>query len=433
MAVSAGADSVGLLRLLLELREEIGAVLSLAHVNHKLRGEESDQDANFVANLAERYGLEFHRHVAPVAAPNLEAAAREARYSFFSDLIHSGRVSKVATAHTRDDQAETVLLRIFRGTGIRGLAAIHPRVAVEEKGRSIGEIIRPLLTFPRSEMKQFLAERGQSWREDSSNSSLNFNRNRVRHRLLPIIESEFGTAAIAHMADLAEIARAEEEHWALVHPEMRPAYHTDLAVDFLLRLPEAGQRRLMRHWLKLGAPDADISFQRIEKCLNLVRGRKTTTLQISAGWILHRDQSRLCLRPRVAASADGYRRELLVPGTVTIPEIRATFEAVAVDVKTVEESMRPRLLSIEKMPQKVLLRNWRAGDRYWPATHSSPKKIKKILTDRKIKGPCKRLWPVAESESDGIIWMRGFAVPASLQVPQDATTAIWIREFPVSD
>jgi tRNA(Ile)-lysidine synthase len=223
-AVSGGADSVALLCLLLELRAELGIVLSVAHVNHKLRGEEADEDERFVAQLARQHGLELHVCEAPVDGNQIfgiEAAARELRYGFFRQLAREGRVTKIATAHTLDDQAETVLLRIFRGTGIRGLSGVHPRIVFEEQGRAFGELVRPLLGFRRAALQEFLREQGQSWREDSSNRDIAFLRNRVRHRLLPTIGKEFGEAAIEHMGELAEIARAEEEHWGCGHPEVR--------------------------------------------------------------------------------------------------------------------------------------------------------------------------------------------------------------------
>jgi len=223
VAVSGGADSVALLLLLDELRAELGIVLSVAHVNHKLRAAESDGDAQFVVELAARLGLDLHTVAAPIpfgeagdgaeVRAGVESAARELRYRFFRDLARTGRVSKVATAHTLEDQAETVLLRMFRGTGIRGLAGIHPRLRLGD-GENQGvteEVIRPLLGFRRAELREYLRGRGQEWREDSSNSDQTFLRNRVRHRLLAVIEAEFGAAAIEHMAELAEIARAEEE------------------------------------------------------------------------------------------------------------------------------------------------------------------------------------------------------------------------------
>src|SRR5208337_4528854 len=299
VAVSGGADSVALLCLLLELRAELGIVLSVAHVNHKLRGEESDEDERFVTQLAEQHGLELHVSAAPVRrnhrpgkgseigsgiGSGIEAAARELRHGFFRQLAREGRVTKVATAHTLDDQAETVLLRIFRGTGIRGLSGIHPRIVFEEQGHAFGELLRPLLGFRRAALQEFLRERGQSWREDSSNRDIAFLRNRVRHRLLPMIGEEFGEAAIEHMGELAEIARAEEEHWERVHPEVRgkcggPGDETrqavslqGLAVGPLLALPLAAQRRLVRGWLETQAPDLSISFRLIEEALELARG-----------------------------------------------------------------------------------------------------------------------------------------------------------------
>ena len=169
VAVSGGADSVALLRLLLELRGELGIVLSVAHVNHKLRGAESDEDERFVAQLARQHGLDLHVCEGPVdgslrseSGSGIEAAARELRYGFFRQLAREDRVAKIATAHTLDDQAETVLLRIFRGTGIRGLSGIHPRIVFEEQGRAFGEVVRPLLGFRRAALQEFLRERGQS-------------------------------------------------------------------------------------------------------------------------------------------------------------------------------------------------------------------------------------------------------------------------------
>ncbi|MBI1740838.1 MAG: tRNA lysidine(34) synthetase TilS, partial [Candidatus Koribacter versatilis] len=202
VAVSGGVDSVALLLLLLELRSELGIVLSVAHVNHKLRGEESDEDERFVAELARSQDLALHSCAAPLdqkPVSGIEAAARKLRYAFFRQLAREGRVSKIATAHTLDDQAETVLLRILRGTGLRGLAGIHPRLVLEEEGRAFGEVIRPLLGIRRAELEEFLRERGQPWREDSSNRDPVYLRNRVRHRVLPLLKENFGPAAVENL------------------------------------------------------------------------------------------------------------------------------------------------------------------------------------------------------------------------------------------
>jgi tRNA(Ile)-lysidine synthase len=453
VAVSGGADSVALLLLLMEMRPEFGIVLSIAHVNHKLRARESEDDAEFVAGLAEKYSLELHLQNAPIermskknqpdvgVIPGIEAAARDLRYAFFRELARCGKVSRVVTAHTLDDQAETVLLRIFRGTGIRGLAGIHPRIVFEEQGKSYGAVIRPLLSVRRQALQQFLREKGQAWREDSSNADLRFDRNRLRHKLLPLIAAEFGDAAIEHMSDLAEIARAEEDHWESMHPELclsdesgpevrPPDRIAKLAVDSLLALPLAAQRRVLLHWLRVNAPEVSISFRRIEEVLELAQSLSDGGLQLADACNLRRVDNLLLLERgnEKDTEARGYAYTLQIPGTVSIPELGSTIEALEVDTASVAEKVRGQLLNIEQAPKEVTIRNWQPGERYWPANTAAPKKIKELLTDSHAKGIGKKLWPIAESEGSGILWMRGFDVPASWQAPPAAKRAIWIRQ-----
>lgn len=451
-AVSSGADSVALLCLLLELRAELGIVLSVAHVNHKLRGEESEDDERFVARLAFQHELDFHVRPAPVDANDpagIEGAARKLRYDFFRELAREGRVSKIATAHTLDDQAETVLLRIFRGTGIRGLAGIHPRIVFEEQGRAFGEVVRPLLGFRRATLLEFLRERGQAWREDSSNRDTAFLRNRVRHHLLPMIAEEFGEAAIEHMSELADIARAEEE-WAVDSgrwsastqypvpstqcPSKPGSGKLDMTLDVerLLALPLAVQRRLVRSWLEGGAPEVRISFRLIEEALELAGGPAGGKLELPGGWNLRRGRQELLLEPTEQTGrgdASDYQYSLAVPGSVEVLELGARIEARVVDAGSVPEEEREQLLDPSRLPKEVVIRNWRAGDRFWPAHTAAEKKVKELLTDRHATGSKKKLWPVAVSEGTGIIWMRGFVVPAALRAPAGASQAIWIQEL----
>jgi tRNA(Ile)-lysidine synthase len=446
-AVSGGADSVALLHLLLELRAELGIVLSVAHVNHKLRAEESDADARFVAELAGRHELELHSCDAPVdpsSASGIEASARELRYAFFRRLgtkdgpgTSKTTATKIATAHTLDDQAETVLLRIFRGAGIRGLSGIHPRIVFEgiafaEQGRAFGEVVRPLLGIRRAALLEFLRERGQNWREDSSNRDVAFLRNRVRHRLLPMITKEFGEAAIEHMAELAEIARAEEEHWACGHPEIAhvPGDAPSLTTTALLALPLAAQRRLVRAWLQTNAPNLTISFRLIEEALQLASEPAGRKIEMPSGWNLRRARNELLLEPEAPLDqAADYEYALPVPGLLAISELGTQIEARIVDAAAVPESERGKLLNIELIPKQILIRNWRAGDHYWPAHTSAGKKVKELLSDCHATGTQKKLWPVAAAEGCGLIWLRDFAVPEALRAPAGAAQAIWIREI----
>jgi tRNA(Ile)-lysidine synthase len=287
VAASGGADSVALLRVLLELCPELGIVLSVAHFNHGLRGQDSDADQAFAADLARQHELEFfsgHGDVRDHALINklsLEAAARELRYSWLTLLAQSHKLNAIATGHTLDDQAETVLLKFLRGAGTRGLAGIYPEIAIGgegttgrrdgnvssakaepfvktddmDAGPSAGSvqalkartartslssempasplehddsagllgarIIRPSLAVTREEVEQYLTALGQEWREDESNLDHRFARNRIRHELLPLLEREYNPNILRALSDLAEVARGEEEYWqGLVEREL---------------------------------------------------------------------------------------------------------------------------------------------------------------------------------------------------------------------
>lgn len=212
VACSGGADSVALLHILAELREMLGIVLSVAHFHHQIRGAEADSDQQFVEALAARLRVDFYSgsgNVPEHAAQSklsLETAARELRHQWFAELIKQGKTDKIATAHTLDDQAETVLMRILRGTGARGLAGIAP-------SHKAKHLVRPLLTTSRHEVEAYLKRKGQDWREDSSNLDLGHTRNRIRHTLLPLLERDFNPAIRQTLADLAEVAQAENDYW----------------------------------------------------------------------------------------------------------------------------------------------------------------------------------------------------------------------------
>jgi tRNA(Ile)-lysidine synthase len=305
-------------------------------------------------------------------------------------------------------------------------------------------VVRPLLGFRRAALQEFLREQGQSWREDSSNRELAFLRNRVRHRLLPMITEEFGEAAIEHMAELAEIARAEEQ-WAVdsvrwsAGPQFAALRSTEstapgagLDVERLLALPLAAQRRLVRAWLEANAPRLPVSFRLIEQALELAAEPAGRKVEMPSGWHLQRTRQALRLEFEDLNSHKeslDYQYTLVVPGSIRVPELGASVEARVVDAVGVPEKEREQLLDPRRMPKEVLIRNWRPGDRYWPAHTATEKKVKELLSGRHASGTLKKLWPVAVAEGYGLVWMRGFAVPAALRAPDGAGQAIWIREI----
>ena len=247
IAVSGGADSVALLRVFDELRVELGVSLCVVHLNHGLRGEAADADKVFVAGLAGELVVPFlasRQDVAALARQNhwnLEDAGRRSRYGYFEQLVRDGQCTKIAVAHAADDQAETLLARIIRGTGSRGLVGIHP---------VRGAVIRPLLSVRREELREYLREKGQDWREDASNRDTTRLRARLRHQLLPLIERDFAPEIVERLTNLAELQSGEEEFWnALVEEQVKASLaqsggEISIGIEQLLSpLPQLAQRR----------------------------------------------------------------------------------------------------------------------------------------------------------------------------------------------
>jgi tRNA(Ile)-lysidine synthase len=265
LAISGGADSVALLRIMLELREELGIVLSVVHFNHRLRGVEAEADAEFVTRLAQRHELPLHAGSGDVSSHALshhlstEAAARDLRYRYFRELFAANTLNRIATGHTLDDQAETVLLRIVRGAGTRGLAGIYPQLSYSPAESiqtqllvpgSQFSVVRPLLTTRRTAIESHLRQLGQDWCEDSSNRDLRHARNRVRHGILPRMERTLNPGVREILAETADMARAEEEYWqtevARVLAGLWQAERRTLNPDGLRVMPLALRRRVAR-------------------------------------------------------------------------------------------------------------------------------------------------------------------------------------------
>jgi tRNA(Ile)-lysidine synthase len=435
VAVSGGADSVALLRLLLELRKEIGIVLTLVHFNHRLRGPDSEEDERFVAELAQEHKLEEHFESGDVSAYaaekhlSVETAARAMRYQYFRRLLQEDRLNRIATAHTLDDQAETILLKIVRGAGSRGLAGIYPQlksansqqIQNSKQTTDAASIVRPLLGTMRRDIEAYLQAIGQRWREDGSNRDLRHMRNRVRHGILPRLERELNPAVREALAETAEIARAEEDYWEREVARILPSVwkvatgHSHdagvtkaLNLSALLSLPLALQRRVIRAAGEdLGLP---LEFHHVEEILALSIDRVDATM-LREGWIVSRKQGELCFEPPSTTTTPDYEYCLSVPGSVEVRETGSRFEAVLVPANAVEGYNPEDLLDAVLLARELKVRNWRAGDRFWPAHTKAPKKIKELLQERHVTGVERSLWPVVVSGMD-VIWLRGFPTPS---------------------
>jgi tRNA(Ile)-lysidine synthase len=477
IAVSGGADSIALLRLLLELRPELGIVLSVVHFNHQLRGAESDSDAEFVAQLAAELKLQLHGSSADTAQYagehdlSLETAARELRYDFFRELLTESpdnpALDKIATAHTLDDQAETVLMRMIRGTGMKGLGGIYPRLVTDDpESDSAGEIVRPLLAITRAELESYLRSLAQAWREDSSNREMKHTRNRVRHLLLPIIEKEFNPAIREGLSELADIARAEEDYWQNesagwmgrgIHWSAEPAGQRSSLVQlgapasepaepgspqliatvdlmWLLSEPLAVQRRAIRGIADHG--EFALEFKHVEQILHLAAEENAGSkqLELPQGWSVSREEDVLRFASAQASSSvesegHGYEYRLPVPGRVAVSEARTIFYA---SVAAPDAVHADDLLELDLLQKELTVRNWRAGDRFWPVHRKEPKKVKELLQEQQVTGGRRKSWPLVLS-GDEIVWVRGFAVANRFRWQAGAGAAVQIREVVEDD
>jgi tRNA(Ile)-lysidine synthase len=561
VAVSGGADSVALLRLLLELRPELGITVSVVHFNHKIRGSEGDEDEKFVRRLAQAFDLEFQCESADTPSfagehkISLEAAGRRLRYGFFGrlmslpwrpraaatleisestcgspgeapgptkrDLDHNQQapgpanygldsiqqpgptnfgldrgqralgaarnfLDRVATAHTRDDQAETVLMRFLRGSGTKGLAGIYPGIGgwsgasvvtavrkVDEAATAVPpypatppapRIVRPLLEVSREELGAYLRQLGQSWREDATNADVSFTRNRLRHELMPLLR-QLNPNLDEVLAQTAEIARAEEAYWErevgqrlakvggpAMTVDKRPTSAQDgqmwgttpaIRVDRLLAEPAAWQRRLVRavaeqHELRL-------EFDHVEEVLAMARAEASAAkikVELPQGWEAVRQERELWFRKRCQESQQhDYDIALPAGGEVAVAgkKIRASVVR-GEELKHGSESRATDALLDPKLAEQGLrVRNWRAGDRYWPAHTQQPKKVKELLQAKHIPRAYKAMWPVVVSPTSAktgqmwgtsergreeIVWVPGFAAPERFQVLEGSKEAL---------
>lgn len=462
VAVSGGADSVALLLLLLELCEKLGIVLSVVHFNHKLRGNASDSDEKFVAKLAAKLGLEFHSTSADIAKKakkeraNLEDAARRARYDYFRSLADSGACSRIAVAHTADDQAETVLAHILRGTGLAGLGGIHP-VA--------GSIFRPLLGFRRAELRAYLRSKRQNWREDTTNRDTKRLRARIRKKLLPLVEKQFQPAIVEHLTTLADLAREDEalleglarQRIASVVRKCDGILH--LPVDDLLAAHSKGgfnteltenpekngsmalTKRLVRHIVEeTKSGQGQLGARHVDAVLELARsGKNGSWLTLPGGVEVRKDRETLVFRAR--KKGDAYAIQTahhsfeynidLARGTqeVNVPELGCVFRLRVIDwpSKGEENDKREMVLDRERLLAPLVLRNWRPGDRLRPFGHQNAHKLKRLLNEKHISRWEREGWPVLTS--DGVlVWARGLPVAAGFAADEKTRSGIVIAE-----
>jgi tRNA(Ile)-lysidine synthase len=444
VAVSGGADSVCLLHALCELRPRWDLRLTVLHLDHQLRGEESRRDAVFVRDLAAALDLRFELRETDVQAlcretgDNLEQAARDARLAFFRDLTCGGMLDRVAVGHTRSDQAETVLFRFLRGSGSAGLAGIRP---ITEDS-----IVRPLIEIERPEVEQYLRERGISWRTDSSNASSAFARNRLRRDLLPQLIREWNPAMTETLAHTADWAQAEEAYWDAELARLAPAHLIReppavlLRIEPLSELPLAAARRLIRRALEMAKGDLrGIGFEHLSGVFDLAASAEGHGRIQIPGLDVFRSFEWLRIAPPATDNLENrnYRMPLSVPGAVRLPGQHTVIHLELFENTQVTEMLenvyneRVGFLDWNRISGSLALtmevRNWRPGDQYQRAGHSGPEKIKFLFHEARVPLWERRHWPIVTS-GDEILWARRFGPAAGFAARPGSSPVLGIRE-----
>jgi tRNA(Ile)-lysidine synthase len=469
VAVSGGADSVALLRLLLRLRDDLGITLAAVHFNHALRGAESDGDAEFVAQLAEVHALELITAREDVAAEarqqsrNLEDMARQLRYAFFQRVVADGRATRIAVAHTADDQAETVLAHIIRGTGLTGLGGIHP-VA--------GAIVRPLLATRREDLREYLRTIGQSWREDSTNHDTTRTRARIREQLLPLLARDFSPTVTDHLNEFSRLAREEESFWdALVEDRFQSLVRHEedgnalgIRVDALLHplelhaaatqntksaksnnsqpLRVLTERLIRRLYEYVRGNRRELSAHHVEQVIHIASGsRSGQRAELPGGIIVQRNFQDLTFALAPAPARADAPAQTLTPGpqpkpesvarnngtpnpasayeyvvtlplasatTVSIPELGKRFRLKLIDWPIAESDTKRDADAIDAdlLRPPLILRNWRPGDAYRPRGRRQEQKLRRMFVTGRVRRGDRNIWPVLES-AGRVVWARG--------------------------
>ncbi len=417
-SVSGGPDSVALLRVLNELSREWTLSLSALHVNHGLRGAESDADASFVGTLCRQLEVPLHvRSQRLKAGPgmNLQDLARRVRYRFLSETA-SAAGSVVATGHNLQDQGETLLLKLARGAGPTGLSGIFPAREIFPHGREESPVrmVRPLLERDRDEILGFLERRGQPYRDDSSNRNLRYDRNWVRHHLIPDLRSRLNPALIP---TLGRTARLFQEVAEFLEDEGRKAFRScretpsnrsgevRLRVAALLDLAPALRKEVVRRAVRACKGDLrDLDLEHVDRVLGLVSGRSGRRIHLPGEVEAGLEFGHLRLARRVPPFRFSHR--LPVPGEVAIPE---TGRHVVCRRTTVPAGDSGR--NLLRFPGSSLtVRNRLAGDRY---PGPGGKKLKRLFLQHRIPRSVRDTLVVAEDEGR-LLWVEG--LPADPRV-----------------
>jgi tRNA(Ile)-lysidine synthase len=443
VAVSGGADSVALLHVLGELRDELRLELEVAHLQHGMRGEDAKGDARFVAGLAEELKLRFHlkemdlpKMKLDAGKGNLEALGRAERYRFFADVARERKIRKIAAAHTLDDQAETVAMWFLRGAGLKGLGGMSPLHQIVADGESM-TVIRPLLEVSKAEILQYLEEKHIDYRLDRTNQDVALLRNWLRLDLLPRIQQRLDARVPARLAQQAEIFRDED---AVLDGLARTSYRAmldrgSLTRPALLNAAKAVQRRILRVWIEQTRGHLrGLEFVHIEDMLRLIeRGPSQGRLSVPGGWEMVREYETLKLEKRVRSRRRVCYDYPLKPDTVLrIPEagLELHCDRTSAPVNETPADLMEAVFDADNLRGALSVRNFRHGDRYQPLGMTGHKKIKDLFIEKRLTLSIRACWPLLVLGQE-VLWIPGYGRSGTGCVSTKTTAVLHLNAQPI--
>ena len=425
-AVSGGPDSMCLLEILEKLRKKLNFDLEAAHFEHGIRGQDSLLDAAFVSKTAAEKGLKLNEAFADVPESaghgkmSLEEAAREHRYEFFEKLAEKhGDGVKIALGHNSDDQAETVLMRLLRGSGMRGLAAIPP---------VRGHYIRPLIEIRRLEIIQYLESRDIAWREDETNAATDALRNHIRHILLPLLVKEYNPNIVETLGRTSDACRATVDYIDKIASDIREKNSVRKPNGlfaprnvFENNHPAVAAAVFESMYIALTGGLRKLRFQHRLDTVNAAREGRSGIYTLPDGWIAAVDSGGVFITTKPPEMNIEYDIPLVVPGKTYIEPTGVEIDAEVVDRANNEKwaNAHPTeaYLDMDALRTPIIVRNSAPGDRMRPLGGSGSKKLQDIFTDAKAPRWKRPVYPVIVS-GDDIAWVAPFSVSELFKVTE---------------
>ena len=431
VGVSGGLDSMVLLHILRVLQIDV----EVAHVNYHMRGEESDGDEHMVRQYCAEKRIPFYVLNVDTeeerTGESFQEKARRIRYSFFEEQATSRQILRIAVAHHLDDQAETVLLKLFTGTGIEGLSGMAPVRAIGHE--SDITLIRPLLECRRTEIASFAEEHQVPWREDNTNAESTYRRNALRNRIMPLIEEHFGSIAPSHIAQAATILKGYWEH------SLRPAlfsrleaciaFESNIRIRTLEKEPRVWQKRIVLEMLYRWLPGKKVSVHDVDAVLDLLNaqvGRKTNF----SGGSVWRERDYLVFKPEEENAVSNYLVHMNEDVHFSEGVLEVRMESPETDPPIIM-NRNVIVADSQRLSFPLVLRTWQSGDRMVPFGMQGRKKVSDILTD--VKMPSNRRDRIYVLESAGeIVWVVGVRMSDTVKLDGDTEEVVRITFIPES-